>query len=350
MKQAYNFFADENKQQIENCFKGNYRTLDTMKTMKLKLVLLFCLLSVKSFSQTDSTKKTESYFRFFYDNDFFAQTDRYYTQGTRPEFIFPFLKYFPLSRTLIPIKKNAVNYYGLGLQQDGFTPISIRHSTIFYGERPYASVAYLSSFLISMDKERLERLTTSIDLGVIGPWGGGEQEQKAIHKSLVNIQPLGWEYQIANDYVINYDLLYEKGLIEKKHFEMIGLAGFRAGTLYDDVESGLLFRAGRLNSYFENLGLQKHSIPKKKFHCVFYAKGEVKVVAYNATMQGGFFNKNSIYTISNADIDRIVATTSAGIILSYKRFSLEFGRVYITPEFRNGLDHGWGHVVISTCF
>ncbi|MGZ4116727.1 MAG: lipid A-modifier LpxR family protein, partial [Bacteroidia bacterium] len=205
-------------------------------------------------------------------------------------------------------------------------------------------------FLISIDKQKKQRLSTSLDLGVIGPNGGGEQEQKAIHKALNNIQPLGWQFQIANDYVINYDLLYEKGLLVKKHLEIMGLAGFRAGTLYDDIGGGLLIRAGWMYSYFENLGLMKHSQPHKKFHCSLYARGEVRAVGYNATMQGGFFLRNSVYTIPDKDIERVLATTSAGIILSYKRVSIEYGKVYITPEFRNGLDHGWGHVVITTCF
>ena len=105
-------------------------------------------------------------------------------------------------------------------------------------------------------------------MGLIGPNGYGEEEQKAIHKALGNIQPLGWEHQIANDYVINYDLLLEKGLLVKKHFEIMGLADVRIGTLYDDIGGGLLIRAGRMYSYFENLGMQKHSEPKKKFHYV----------------------------------------------------------------------------------
>ena len=321
-----------------------------MKLNPIKLCVLFFLFVIKGFSQTDSVPKTESYFKFYYDNDFFCQTDRYYTQGTRPEMIMPVFKYSPVSKLLIRAKKTARNYYGIAMEQDGFTPVGIRHVGIFYGERPYASVCYLSNFLISIDKEKKLRINTSLDIGLIGPNGKGEEEQKAIHKSLVNIQPLGWEYQIANDYVINYDLLLEKGLLVKKHLEIMGLAGFRVGTLYTDISEGVLVRAGWMNSYFENLGMFKHSEHKKAFRCTLYARGELKAVGYNATMQGGFFFRKSIYTIPDKDIERVVATGSAGIILSYKRFSVEYGKAYISPEFKNGLDHGWGHVVISTSF
>lgn len=301
-------------------------------------------------AQTDSLKTKERLFRYTYENDFFSATDRYYTQGIYFELILPSFKKAIFSKTLIPLRHANINYYGINIERQGFTPVSISHEGIFYGERPFACVFYLSHSLISINTQKRIRLNTKLDLGIIGPMAKGEEEQKAIHKSLVNIQPLGWENQIANDYVVNYDLLYEKGVIEKKHLEIVGLAGCRAGTLYDDISGGVLIRAGWMNSYFENLGIVKHSQAKKKFRCTLFARGEVKIVGYNATMQGGVFNKKSIYTLPDSNITRVVATTSAGITISYKRLSLEYAKFYITPEFKNGVDHGWGHIVIFFCF
>jgi len=62
------------------------------------------------------------------------------------------------------------------------------------------------------------------------------------------------------------------------------------------------------------------------------------------------FENNSIYIINAKNIQRVVFMGSAGVVAAFKRFSLEFTKVYISPEFYNGLDHGWGHVVITTCF
>jgi lipid A 3-O-deacylase len=201
-----------------------------------------------------------------------------------------------------------------------------------------------------LDNKKNPRLTTELDLGVIGPNGKGEEEQKTIHRWLNNIQPLGWQYQISNDLVLNYFVQYEKGISVKKHAEMIAFCNANFGTLYDNAGGGLIFRAGWLNPYFETLSLFKHAEAGKKFRCTFIAKGELKVIGYNATLQGGMFNRNSIYIIPDKNVERIVADVSAGIILSYKRLSLEYTKFYITPEFRNGLDHGWGHINITVCF
>jgi lipid A 3-O-deacylase len=330
-----------------------------MNLNAIKFFFFFCLLSntlLKAQFDTTATKiksdKPERYFKFNYDNDFFSATDRYYTQGIYLELIMPFIKKSPLSKLLIPINKTALNYYGIKAEQDVFTPRSIRHNSIFYGERPYAGVFFISHFLVSINTEKKQKLSTGIDLGIIGPAAKGEEEQKGIHKALQNIQPLGWQYQIASDYVLNYNLKFEKGLVAKKHLEFIGYINSRTGTLYDDYGIGAFLRTGWMSSYFKNLGVNSYSKDNnsKKFQCYFFAKAELKAVAYNATMQGGMFNKNSVYTISSKDIKRAVATAIVGIVISYKRVSIEYTKVYISSEFRYGLAHGWGHCCITVCF
>jgi lipid A 3-O-deacylase len=324
----------------------------------IKYISLFFFTSAFAVAQTDTLtnrvvpSNADSYFRFNYDNDFFSATDIYYTQGIYLELIMPFFKKSPFSKVLMPLKKSATNYYGINVEQDVFTPKSIRHDSIFYGERPYAAVFFASQFLVSTNIEKQQRLTTQLDLGIIGPNAKGEQEQKAIHKALVNLQPLGWQYQITNDVIINYDLQFEKGLFIKKAIELIGFADARIGTLYDDAGVGAQLRAGWMQPYFNNLGLTKNKENKgyRKFQGYIFTKGEMKGVAYNATMQGGVFNTKSIYTLPSESIERVIGIAYVGIVLAYKRFSVEYTKAYLTPEFKNGLNHGWGHCVITVCF
>lgn len=292
-------------------------------------------------------EKQENYFRHNYDNDFFAATDRYYTQGVRLELILNPLKHNPLSRLFIKLR-GAINYHGLAFQRDGFTPRSIRHDSIYYGERPYASVCFLSFFRISVDKERQRRLWSQLDLGVIGPNAKGEEEQKLIHEKLDNIQPLGWEYQVTNDAVINYSLKYEKGILMKEHLELIGSMEMRAGTLYDDLSIGSTVMIGWMKNYFDKLGLSKRNTKNAQFY--LFVQERVRAVGYNATLQGGVFNKKSVYVLRNDEINRITGTAFIGIVLAYKRLSIEYAWAFITPEFRKGLSHSWGHCNISFCF
>jgi len=317
--------------------------------MQHKLIYFFIIFSFVAPAQKSDSLKKDHYFKLNYDNDFFSATDRYYTQGILAELILPGLKKNPVSRALIKLKNASQNYYGLAFEQDCFTPVSIRHNTIYYGERPFAATMFLSNFLVSMSEEKKQRLTTSLDLGVMGSCAMCAEEQKGIHKALHNIQPLGWQFQIATDYIVNYRAKLEQGLYTAKHFEFVGFGAARVGTLYDDISLGILFRAGFMNGYFKNLGLTGQ-VSNKKFQLYVYANAKVSAVAYNATMQGGIFENNSVYTINTKILQRDVFIGSVGIVGAFKRFSLEYTKVYISPEFHNGLDHGWGHVVITTCF
>ena len=325
--------------------------------MKFKIILIVIgnLLYNCLFSQTSDTsvivKKRESYVRLRYDNDFFSATDRYYTQGVQLSFVLPIIKYSPVSYALIRLNKKALNYYGLNFEQDCFTPRSIRYDTLNYLERPFAAVFFVSHILNSLNPEKKIALQTQIDLGVMGPCARCEDEQKAIHRALVNIQPLGWENQINTSYIINYNAKFEQGLFNKKNREIIGQSTVRVGTLYTDASVGLTGRMGFFSPYFSNLGMDKYYVHRKS-NLQFYGilKFNAKVVAYNATLQGGMFNDNSIYTVSDSRITRGIIDGMAGFVFTYKHISLEFSKFYVSPEFKEGLHHRWGRCLISVCF
>jgi lipid A 3-O-deacylase len=295
--------------------------------------------------------KQENYIRLQYDNDFFSATDRYYTQGIQLSVIHPVIRFSPFSYALIRLTKNALNYYGLQFEQDCFTPRSIRYDTLNYTERPYAATFFVSHSLSSLNTEKKMALHTRLDLGVIGPCARCEDEQKAIHRSLVNIQPLGWEYQLKTDYIVNYRALLEKGIFNKKNREVIANVAARLGSIYTDVSVGITGRMGFFSPYFSNLGMDKNCVYRKSnFQFYGILKGNVRLVGYNATLQGGVFNHDNIYTVANDKIDRVVVDGLAGFVLTYKRISLEYSKLYISREFFGGLDHGWGKCVIMYCF
>ncbi len=314
-------------------------------------VLLFCCVQISLFGQRQDSSATENYVRINYDNDFFTATDRYYTQGTSIEYINSFLARSPFSYALI--RAGKVNYFGIGITQNIYTPKSIDYDAIFYGERPYASTLHFSSFLVSLNPARKLRLTTQLDLGIIGPATGGGEQQKAIHRALPNNgAPMGWQYQIANDAIVNYNTQIEKGIVNTTYFELVGIGKLRLGTLNDDLSTGLMFRTGLLHPYFKSLGLYKNADTKRKinnFQLYLFAKGTATLVGYDGTMQGGVFNRKSPYTLSAGDVSRVTASVYAGAVFSYLRVSIEFAHVYATPQFK-GLYNSWGHCNLTVAF
>jgi lipid A 3-O-deacylase len=296
-----------------------------------------------TFAQQTDSVPTENYLRFGYENDFFNHTDRYYTQGIQLQLVYSAIRYSPVSKALLRFRSGK-NYYGLQLEQDCYTPRDITFPGVYYGERPFSGVFLLSHTLNSLDSRRKQALVTQLNLGAIGPCVLCEQEQKGIHWLTESAQPIGWEYQINNEFLVNYSVCFEKAVLYTRYAELIGLAGARVGNLFTDAQAGLYLRTGFLQPYFNNPGLGQ-SNSDRRFQCYIEGKVQVRVVGYNQTLQGGFFS-TSPYTVPDGDINRALLLTHLGFTVAYRRISVKYSKSFISREFKGGLQHGWGGIEI----
>jgi lipid A 3-O-deacylase len=300
------------------------------------------------------TLSRERLLQIHFDNDILDNTDRYYTNGIRFDFISPVFSRFPVCRILVPYQKNAQNYYGISIVQNMYTPSTTKVGGILYGDRPYAAYLYLGTFKITNDLQRKIRQISEIDLGVIGPSSYGDFVQKTFHNNVpTNSEPLGWEYQIQNDLLLNYDVMLEKGLLSLKSVEFNLYGTGQLGTLYTNLGGGLLFRTGVMNPYFTNLGISKRATLKENglrvFQFIFQTKALAKFVGYDATLEGGMLNHTNVYTIPAGDISRFVFQGSACFTLSYGGFSYTIEQFFLSPEFRGGGWHNWVHMGLLFC-
>jgi len=307
-----------------------------------KLTILFLFISLQSFAQQDSSAISHNkFFALNYENDFFTATDRYYTQGIRFEYVNPGLKKFPIME-LLPQLSNSINQYGLALAQDCYTPTEVTTPTIRHGDRPYAGAMYLGFNEVSANEPRKQKLTSEIDLGVIGPCAVCGEEQTAIHKALGDYLPHGWQYQMGTTPLINYRLRFAKGILKDSIASLSALTETNVGTYYDNTALGLDLHFGKMQSYFAGNR-------SRKFQLYAFVQGWAKFVAYNATLEGGILNNNP-YTLTPDAIEILILKWSYGICLSYKKISLEYSLVYITREIRTGFPHAWGHLGIIDNF
>lgn len=305
-------------------------------------VLLLLLFAVKNTeAQTDSLP--ERSLHVIYENDVFAQQDYYYTQGIRIELDLPAFRENPMSAMLLRLREGKSASYSLSLNTEGFTPTSIKSDSILKGDRPYAGTVFLGFGKTFLNPQKHLRLLSELDLGIIGPAALGYESQKNIHRITGNPIPHGWQYQISNAPVVNYSAALEKGIFNLPFMDFTASAKLRAGTEYDDGRIGATLRIGKLNSYFETPSRSD------KFQFWIYNKAELEGVAYNATLQGGITGK-SVYTIPSSDISRGVFSDALGLVLQYKKLQLEYGDVFITPEFKNGRTHSWGHCGLVVLF
>jgi hypothetical protein len=289
-----------------------------------------------------SNIKHENYVRHSYENDFFTSSDELYTQGTNMECVTPVLKKLPTSYLLLR-PKNSNTQYGLALQHNGYTPISIQDTAIRYGDRPYGSALMLQPFTIATNEARKQRIATILSIGITGKISTGQWQQETIHKYGNNVHPEGWTYQIANDIILNYRIQYEKQLLHINNILSVNAIGVAdAGTLLTQASTGANIMLG----YFESPYAAEH---KRKFAMYIYSHVQVHAVGYNAMLQGGVFNK-SIYTIPSSDIERLTADSRTGIVIRYGSLYLEYFRTFLTREFSTGYIHAWGGLEIGVGF
>lgn len=284
---------------------------------------------------------TAEYFRFHYDNDYFTASDKNYTQGYSFELVAPYLAKNPLNYLLFN-PDGAETRYGLAIEHIGFTPDNYASTEIQVGDRPFAAAIMLKTFSISTNTENRTRFVTSLNTGIIGPGAFGKEMQVSIHEATGNKIPMGWLHQIRNDIVVNYEMGYEKQLLSIDKFASLqATANLKAGSLFTNGTLGLNATVGIVGNPFGALN------NKRGFELYAYAQPQVRVIGFDATLQGGLFNKSSPYIIATSDVERFTAQTNYGIVLKTKTLYFEYTRSVISKEYETGNSYKWGGIRIG---
>lgn len=212
--------------------------------------LILLLVSCSAYPISDSLHLFKNRMvRLDYQNDYFNATDYYFTQGVRFDVWAPVFSKFPVSKLLLKLGKKAEDVHGMFFSQECFTPTSIRSDTILTGNRPFAACIFIGQVRISSLPEKKTRLTTEIVIGLLGSRAGCMETQQTIHGWIQGIDPHGWQYQVANDLILNYYAKYDKLIISRKYVELLGFCAIRAGTLYDNLSLGTKIRTGVMSSF-----------------------------------------------------------------------------------------------------
>lgn len=297
-------------------------------------------------AQEKSELFPENIISFKWSNDVIFETDYYYTNGLQFEFYFPFLESNPINYILLPSSDNAIEYYGLTLTQDLFTPTEVADTSTLRADRPYAAYILLGSEKISYDRKEQLRIYSAFEIGIIGESAYGKETQNGIHDWLPTTSTLfTWLNQIKDDFAINYTAEIEKGFWNGSWFNVNGITSTKLGTPFTYLDAGFSARAGKYNhNYHPDFAMSSDH----EWQSYLFADMRGRFVLFNATLQGGLFNDKSIYTID--DINNWVGDFSLGIAAIYKYVKLDFGVHYVTPEFPGGKEHKYGYLNIRVGF
>ena len=270
-------------------------------------------------------------------NDLYQRTDRYYTGGFVLRYTAPGLARAPL-RHLLPVLPGAARHtYGVESVLDVFTPAETHITEIQRDDRPYAGYWYAGQFVQSDQPGRGISLRTAVHLGVLGPPAAAGRVQTAIHRVVDCALPAGWGHQVGADLVVDYQVQLRKRLLAVGRVLEAGtLAEVRIGTLYDQLRTGATVRFGKWQP-------RRGTAPGrgKPFRWSGSWEGRLTGVGYNATLQGGVFNRSSPHTLGPERINRLVWEQTAGAVVGWGNVVFAFGQTWLGREFRGGKPHCW---------
>ncbi len=285
------------------------------------------------------------YFSINFENDAFLAMDYYFTNGITFEYYHPVLERSFYNYMMIPYRKESVNYYGLTLVQNMYTPTRLDTVEIIHGDRPFASYLYLGFRKVIYDENNSMILRSELDVGLLGPTSLGGMIQSTFHRT----EPTGWKNQISNDIIVNYNIDVEKGIYQSEHLSFNGTAGIKAGTLYDNIYGGVNIVVGNFVPHYSGFGLRcNHNNIDKLVQYGFVLSGQMTFVGYDATMQGGLFSDNEYYIDSDL-IKRLTHSAKFGLFFKYKWFGLNANIIHLSHEFKGGRPHKWVHFSTTFC-
>ena len=147
--------------------------------------------------------------------------------------------------------------------------------------------------------------------------------------------------------MINYELHHERQLLYVPNIISLNTnSQLRLGTLSDKLMTGFTFTMGKFDSPFKTANHNS----SRNFQFYLYSQSLAAVVGYDATMQGGIFNRNSPYTLKASEMNRFTFQTNYGVVVSFWKIYAEYYRSYLSREFKTGRKHSWGGVKIGLAF
>ena len=301
--------------------------------IRLFTVLVFCISAICPpviQGQVSNNLENKRNVSIQFDNDTYYLTDYYYTYGLTIGFGNQVFKMSPWKAVFPKFKQNSLDLSQLSLSQKLYTPKNIRDTTIQFNDRPFAATLELEQIYQSYDSIRKVFIVSAIRLGILGPAAGGELFQKKIHEWINSPDPNGWNYQIQNTLILNYDFKLSYPLYNKKTIRISGEGIVRVGTLNDDLELGLNLHAGKPSP-----------VSNRRYGGWIRAYGSGRLIAHNSTLQGGFFSNNP-YSLSYNEISQVVFKGIIELGLYYKDISLCYSHTYLSKEFDAGVDHNYG--------
>jgi hypothetical protein len=315
------------------------------------------------------------------DNDLFAgtQKDRDYTGGLALGVSGPGIanQWWSLDPLLSRLDRfapgsgrasgNAVVQYSAQFGLLGFTPQDIANQAIDAGDRPYASLLYMTSGRQYIDAGERRVRNTALTVGVLG-LSLTSDIHDAIHDVVGSDSPRGYDQQISAGgeptlrYVVSDSklrtqrLAFGSGLIEAKTTAEMSVgylteASYAVSTRFGQIDSPWWsFNPERIDYIAQPSVVPHRRGGGSEFY--FWAGAKVRVRAYNAFLQGQF--RDSAHSFAADEVEHVIGEAWVGLTGELGNgTTMSYSVRYQTAELRDGIgrrDPVWAGVTITHSF
>lgn len=283
------------------------------------------------------------------ENDLLFQSDHYYTSGTALTYLNKKLKYSPAQLILKSKSTETIHFNGFGFEQRMFTPYSILNPDSIVDDRPYSAYLLATNFSVLINPKKHLKISNELGIGIMGPAAGGEWAQSLVHQIIGSPIPVGWENQLKNTFLIDYQFRIEKGFFgDWTANHIIPFAKARVGTLTDIIGLGLLIKFGNVNKT-----IAEYAHPKKYKNRLIWQwvlEANLQGVFYDATLQGGLFNGDEAIELVKQETISRQYQVRMGVNLYYKIFYLRYMVNLNSQDFISGVIHRYGSLNIGVSF
>jgi len=277
------------------------------------------------------------------ENDLFAGTDRYYTNGLRLTWVSPSEPprvFGPVERFAAPFLGDGAQLrWGLSAGQNIYTPQDTDAQDPDPHDRPYAAWLYGAATLAAYTDTQLNRI--ELQVGVVGPWAQGEEVQNNVHDLIEDRPARGWDYQLKNEPGVL--LLLDRAWRARKVLSVGDDFGVDAspyvtaalGNINTSAAAGLSLRLGQsLDADFgaprirPTLGGSAFFDKRDGFGWYLFAGVEGRAVAHDIFLDGNTFRSSR-----SVDKKYFVGDFQAGASVFWGSTRLTYTFAMRTPEF-----------------
>ncbi len=280
---------------------------------------------------------------FVWENDYFANTDRNYTNGLRisylsglkqPRGVSSFLAY-----DLLGADADAGVRRGFAVGHSIFTPEDTLATEPLPDQHPYAGWLYGEYSVVVQQRQRVHQIT--LQAGVVGPAAQGEWVQNNWHDIIGGDPVNGWDNQIRNEpgFVLSYDRQFRSVYdIGDSGFgaDITPSAGVSVGNVDTRARGGFMLRIGndlrndygppRIRPALAGAGFFS---PQDEFSWYLFLGANGSAVAHNIFLDGSLFRDGD----PSVDKKVLVGEVQAGIAVQFRRAQIAYTFVTRTKEF-----------------